>query len=147
MIPPIKNGFIGGIEAMRGIAVIAVIMYHFNADLIPSGFLGVDLFFIISGFIVTKSFYRIKAKNIYGYLLHFYSARLKRVFPALIVFVFLTFILLVLMDQINIIGLRTGGTSLLGLSNLYLILIHDNYFNLNQEFNVFNCNPPISNAC
>ena len=138
MIPPIKNGFIGGIEAMRGIAVIAVIMYHFNADLIPSGFLGVDLFFIISGFIVTKSFYRIKAKNIYGYLLHFYSARLKRVFPALIVFVFLTFILLVLMDQINIIGLRTGGTSLLGLSNLYLILIHDNYFNLNQEFNVFN---------
>jgi len=135
---PIKSGFISGIEAMRGIAVIAVILYHFDADIVPSGFLGVDLFFIISGFVITKSLYKIKAESISEYLLYFYNARLKRIFPALVVFVFFTFILLALTSQFNILELRTGGLSLLGLSNLYLIKIQDNYFDLDQGFNVFN---------
>ena len=135
---PVRSGFISGIEAMRGIAVIAVILYHFDTNLIPSGFLGVDLFFIISGFVITKSLYKIKAECISEYLLYFYNARLKRIFPALVVFVFFTFVLLALTEQFNIIELRTGGLSLLGLSNLYMIRVQDNYFDLDQGFNVFN---------
>ncbi len=135
---PVRSGFISGIEAMRGIAVIAVILYHFDTNLIPSGFLGVDLFFIISGFVITKSLYKIKAECISEYLLYFYNARLKRIFPALVVFVFFTFVLLALTEQFNIIELRTGGLSLLGLSNLYMIKVQDNYFDLDQGFNVFN---------
>ena len=135
---PVRSGFISGIEAMRGIAVIAVILYHFDTNLIPSGFLGVDLFFIISGFVITKSLYKIKAECISEYLLYFYNARLKRIFPALVVFVFFTFVLLALIEQFNIIELRTGGLSLLGLSNLYMIRVQDNYFDLDQGFNVFN---------
>ena len=134
----IRSDFVTGIESMRGIAVIAVILYHFDTNLVPSGFLGVDLFFIISGFVITKSLYKIKAKNISEYLLYFYSARFKRIFPALIVAVFFTLILLVLTDQINTISLRTGAASLLGLSNLYLIKVQDDYFGVDQGFNVFN---------
>jgi len=133
-----KKGLVIGIEAMRGIAVIAVILYHYDYQLISSGFLGVDLFFIISGFVITKSLYKIEAASIYEYLLSFYNSRLKRIFPALLVFVFFTLILLVLTSQVNRIELRTGGLSLLGLSNLYLIRIQDNYFDLDQGFNVFN---------
>ena len=44
------------IDGLRAIAVIAVIINHFNKDLLPSGYLGVDIFFVISGFVVTLSF-------------------------------------------------------------------------------------------
>jgi len=43
------------IDGLRAIAVIAVIINHFNPDLISRGFLGVDIFFVISGFVVTSS--------------------------------------------------------------------------------------------
>lgn len=50
-----KINFLGDLEGLRGIAVLAVIIFHLKESLLPGGFLGVDLFFIISGYIVTKT--------------------------------------------------------------------------------------------
>ena len=74
------------IEALRGLSVILVILYHFkfsNLDyqIIKGGFIGVDIFFIISGFIITKIIIENKIKNFS--LLYFYERRIKRILPLL----------------------------------------------------------------
>ena len=43
------------IDGLRAVAVIAVIINHFNKDILPSGYLGVDIFFVISGYVITSS--------------------------------------------------------------------------------------------
>ena len=85
-----SNNFISGIQGLRAIAVIAVIIFHYNDNILPSGYLGVDLFFIISGFIITRQLSLIKIEKISEYLFYFYNSRYKRIFPALTVFLILT---------------------------------------------------------
>ena len=53
-----KEEYIREIDFLRGFAVLAVIINHFSKDLLPSGYLGVDIFFVISGFVITKSIAR-----------------------------------------------------------------------------------------
>ena len=43
------------IDGIRALAIIAVIINHFNKNLLPNGYLGVDIFFVISGFVITSS--------------------------------------------------------------------------------------------
>ena len=43
------------IDGLRGFAIIAVLINHFNKDILPSGYLGVDIFFVISGYVITSS--------------------------------------------------------------------------------------------
>jgi peptidoglycan/LPS O-acetylase OafA/YrhL len=74
------------IEALRGLSVILVILYHFklsnlNYQIIKGGFIGVDIFFIISGFIITKIIIENKIQNFS--LLYFYERRIKRIIPLL----------------------------------------------------------------
>ena len=50
-----KSRYRPEIDGLRAFAVIAVIINHFNKDLLPSGYLGVDIFFVISGYVITSS--------------------------------------------------------------------------------------------
>ena len=53
------------IDTLRGISVISVVIYHFDNIIFPNGYLGVDLFFVISGFVITKSILgKIEKKNL-----------------------------------------------------------------------------------
>jgi peptidoglycan/LPS O-acetylase OafA/YrhL len=52
---PARSRYRPEIDGMRAVAVIAVIVNHFNKELLPSGFLGVDIFFVISGYVITAS--------------------------------------------------------------------------------------------
>ncbi|MFM7801828.1 MAG: acyltransferase family protein, partial [Limnohabitans sp.] len=65
----------------------AVIINHFNKDILPSGYLGVDIFFIISGFVITSSLANRPSKNFRDFLAGFYTRRIKRLVPALVLFV------------------------------------------------------------
>ena len=70
------------INGLRAIAVVAVLLFHFNPSWMPGGFAGVDVFFVISGFLMTGIIFRgIEQENFS--ILKFYVARANRIIPAL----------------------------------------------------------------
>jgi len=71
------------INGLRAIAVVAVILFHFNAAWLPGGFAGVDVFFVISGYLMTSIIYRGLANNSLS-IPKFYLARGRRIVPALL---------------------------------------------------------------
>ena len=73
------------LDGLRAIAVISVTINHFNKDFLPSGYLGVDIFFVISGYVITSSLARRESKNFFEFILGFYERRIKRLIPALVV--------------------------------------------------------------
>ena len=72
------------INGLRALAVLAVVIYHFDAAWLPGGFAGVDVFFVISGYLMTSIVCRGLAGNTFS-LLSFYKARAKRIVPVLAV--------------------------------------------------------------
>ncbi|WP_180191414.1 acyltransferase family protein [Acinetobacter sp. YH01006] len=74
--------FRADINGLRAIAVIAVVLFHFNPSWMPGGFAGVDVFFVISGFLMTGIIFRGLEQNNFS-ILKFYVARANRIIPAL----------------------------------------------------------------
>lgn len=70
------------INGLRAVAVIAVVLFHFNEQWIPGGFAGVDVFFVISGFLMTAIIFKGLENNSFS-ILKFYIARANRIVPAL----------------------------------------------------------------
>lgn len=85
-----SNRHIQSIDGLRAVAVIAVMLYHLGLDWIPGGFLGVDLFFVISGYVITG----LILDSIEGAgaldLRAFYLSRIRRLVPALVAMVVFT---------------------------------------------------------
>jgi peptidoglycan/LPS O-acetylase OafA/YrhL len=71
------------IDGLRAIAVVAVIVYHFWERALPGGFLGVDVFFVISGFLITRILVRESEAGDYS-IARFYDRRIRRIMPALL---------------------------------------------------------------
>lgn len=76
--------FRADINGLRAFAVIAVVLFHFNPSWVPGGFAGVDVFFVISGFLMTGIIFRGLEQNNFS-ILKFYVARANRIIPALAV--------------------------------------------------------------
>jgi peptidoglycan/LPS O-acetylase OafA/YrhL len=125
------------LDGLRAIAVVAVILNHIESNLLPSGFLGVDIFFVISGYVITASLQRTKAESVQDFLLHFYSRRIKRLVPALLMLIALTSVALSMFDPAPQTQLKTGLLSVFGLSNIYLIKIQADYFGDSVDLNSF----------
>ena len=126
------------IQSLRGIAVILVFLFHLNQELFTYGFIGVDIFFVISGFVITKIIYEKLDLNNFS-LKDFYVSRILRLIPALffMVITVVFFILLTYRLQANPdTQINTGLFSLVGLSNFYLLFLKNDYFNSFDE-NVF----------
>jgi len=74
--------FRSDINGLRAIAVIAVVLFHFNPTWVPGGFAGVDVFFVISGFLMTRIIFNSLEHNNFS-LTQFYLDRARRIIPAL----------------------------------------------------------------
>lgn len=79
------------IDGMRAIAVIAVVLFHLDIAMLAGGFVGVDVFFVISGYLITSIIWSKKAADKFS-LKDFYLGRVRRLLPPLYVTVFATFI-------------------------------------------------------
>lgn len=69
------------IDALRAVAVLSVVVFHFNKNWLPGGFLGVDIFFVISGFLITLIIHREMSSSTFSFKT-FYIRRIKRILPA-----------------------------------------------------------------
>ena len=121
--------YIPAIDGLRAIAVMAVLLYHLGFDWIPGGFLGVDLFFVISGYVITRLL--LDSIEISGGLdlAAFYLARIRRLLPPL-VFMVVTTILAVGIwapDTVKRLLLDTPF-ALTGTMNWWLVGRHLDYF-------------------
>ena len=83
---------ISSIDGLRAIAVTAVVMYHLGISWIPGGFLGVDLFFVISGYVITRLILDSINQSSALDLRAFYAARLRRIYPGFLFMVICTII-------------------------------------------------------
>ena len=133
------------LDGLRAIAVLTVIIHHFSKDLLPSGYLGVDFFFVISGYVITRSLLqrgvRAPHSDVRSAMMSFYARRVKRLLPALIFCVMITTLCgSLVMDPESLIyirSLRTGLTALFGFSNLYLYRQATDYFGADSALNLF----------
>ena len=71
------------IDGLRAVAVLSVITYHLKSQLLPGGYLGVDIFFVLSGYLITNVIYR-EALNRKFSIARFYERRVRRIMPALL---------------------------------------------------------------
>lgn len=134
------GGYRAEIDGLRAVAVIAVIANHFN-HLLPGGFLGVDVFFVISGYVITSSMEVDQSQTATGFLINFYSRRIKRLLPALVVCIAAaalvgTIVISAKWDEYTS-SMRVGRYALLGFANMALYSSATDYFSQSADLNLF----------
>jgi len=135
-----QDGYFPHIDGLRAIAVLAVIAYHLNPGWLPGGFTGVDVFFVISGFVVSASVARSAAPLGWKGALSFYARRMRRIMPALLVCLLLTALLSALFipeSWLSETSGKTGRMAFVGLSNWVLAATGNDYFSPRSEFNPY----------
>lgn len=80
------------IDGLRAIAIISVVVFHAFPNLISGGFVGVDIFFVISGFLISSILIKSIQNNNFSYI-DFYARRIRRIFPALLLVIVVTWLL------------------------------------------------------
>lgn len=81
------NSYRADIDGLRALAVLSVTIFHLRASWMPNGFLGVDIFFVLSGFLITTILYREITTDTFSFA-RFYIRRIRRILPAFFVVVF-----------------------------------------------------------
>lgn len=140
-MPLLTNAYKPAIDGLRAIAVFAVIIFHLDfIDLLPGGFTGVDMFFVISGYVISQSLWDRRDLTFGRYLGDFYRRRLLRILPALLAVLCVSFVLSAMfMPQYWLSELinRTGLAAFFGLSNVVLAWNTDTYFSPSAELNPY----------
>lgn len=135
-----RTPHIAYIDGMRALAVLAVMLYHLEPSRFPGGFVGVDVFFVISGFVVTASLAGHGQETLGAFLRNFYARRLARLIPALVAMLVATtlaYVLLVPKAWFNRAAESVGQAAFWGLSNWVLDRQQINYFEPRAELNPF----------
>lgn len=119
---------IPGLDGLRAIAVIGVILYHLFPSTIKGGFLGVSLFFVLSGYLISITSENSWSNKKFS-IIDFYKKRIKRIYPSLIIVVLLTAGLLKILAPNVLNGIKEELLSVfLGYNNLWQISQNASYF-------------------
>ncbi len=121
--------YIPAIDGLRAVAVIAVILYHLGISWIPGGFLGVDLFFVISGYVITRLLLDSIQERGGLDLRDFYWARIRRLLPPLVFMIVVTSIVVGIWAPDTTKKFLTDAPfSLFGGMNWWLVFNQQDYF-------------------
>ena len=123
------------INGLRAIAVLPVIFFHAGVPFFSGGFLGVDVFFVISGYLITKILYKEAKENRFS-IVQFYIRRIRRIIP-LVVFCTLSALivgtLVMLPDDLENLSQSIVATNFMA-NNILLLITTGNYWNVSNEF-------------
>jgi peptidoglycan/LPS O-acetylase OafA/YrhL len=132
------------IDGLRAIAVAAVVLFHFGIPGVQNGFLGVDVFFVVSGYVICRSLTTTHSKRQGGlrsWLLEFYARRVWRIAPALLVMIAIVGAMFALFEPKGYTSapiLWTAIGASVGVSNLVLLGSEQgDYFGTTTRFNPF----------
>ena len=131
---------IAAIDSLRALAVLSVVVYHLDARWLPGGFAGVDIFFVISGYVVTRSLAAHGGERLGTFIAGFYARRMRRILPAFLVCLVATValdVLFVPQAWLSSVNFDTARYALVGLSNIFLASNQEGYFTPRIEFNPY----------
>jgi peptidoglycan/LPS O-acetylase OafA/YrhL len=127
--PEVRLSYSPGLDGLRAIAVMAVLLYHAELPFIPGGFLGVEVFFVISGYLITALLLAEWSGRGTISLKDFWLRRAKRLLPALYVLLVVTLAYSVVFLPGEVAGLREDAIAAVGyVTNWFLVLGKQSYF-------------------
>ena len=131
--PLARSGRLAGLDGLRALAVIAVVLYHFFPVLLPGGFIGVDVFFVISGFLITGLLVSEHTRTGQISLRRFWQRRARRLIPPLVpvILVSCTVAFLIGGDVLVGLGAQLFGATTFGY-NWVSIATDNSYFSVNE---------------
>jgi peptidoglycan/LPS O-acetylase OafA/YrhL len=130
--------YLPGIDALRAIAVLAVFLYHAGVGWMPGGFLGVDVFFVISGYLITSLLLSEQQHSGRVRLGQFWLRRARRLLPAVGVLIAVTMIVAAIVEPERLTELRGDAISSLAyVANWHFIFEHQSYFDQFQRPSLF----------
>lgn len=117
------------IDGLRAIAVLSVLVHHICASILPGGFVGVDIFFVISGYLITLQVYRETREGTFS-VKQFYKRRINRIVPALLTATVATVAVgYVVLSPNDLVRLaKSAVLATVGLSNIFFWRAYGNYF-------------------
>ena len=116
----VPGGYRPDIDGLRALAVLSIVVFHIDPELVPGGFIGVDIFFVISGYLITSIIYREMSQGQFSFK-EFYRRRILRIAPAYLVATFATLLagcILLLPADLEALG-RSAMWSAVSLPNVY----------------------------
>jgi peptidoglycan/LPS O-acetylase OafA/YrhL len=121
--------YLPGIDALRAVAVLAVFFYHAGVSWLPGGFLGVDVFFVISGYLITSLLLREFRGSGHIQLARFWLRRARRLLPAVGVLIAVAIVAVAIVEPSQIDQARGDAlASLFYFANWHFIFAHTSYF-------------------
>jgi len=125
-----KLSYVKGIETIRCVGVVLVVIYHLFTNVLPGGFFGVDIFFVISGFLVTSLFVKEQRETDRINIIGFYVRRVRRLLPAAAFMVVCTLSLSLLISPDLRVGIRAQTSAVFGwITNYFEIMTGGSYEN------------------
>lgn len=121
------------IDGLRALAVLSVVLYHAGFDLLSGGYVGVDIFFVISGYLITSIIVK-EINNDSFSISQFYERRFRRILPALLAMVIVTAVLgAFLYPPASLEGLSKSVVATMAFSSNILFFLESGYFDTASE--------------